>query len=119
MNNLKIAAEGICGVARYSQSSCTLSTFRLLRSVRLASLPPREFLRQLQLTFLACCAVFFIVGTAAAKPGDADKGKEIYDKRCIWCHGAEGDGAGAAKDRLNPPPRDFTSGNYKIKTSSF
>jgi len=67
---------------------------------------------------LALCALFFS-GTAAAKPGDADKGKEIYDKRCTWCHGAEGDGAGAAKDRLNPPPRDFTSGNYKIKTSSF
>jgi len=68
---------------------------------------------------LAFCTALFIAGTAAAKPGDADKGKEIYDKRCTWCHGAEGDGAGAAKDMLNPPPRDFTSGNYKIKTSSF
>ncbi|OGS75671.1 MAG: hypothetical protein A2Z94_07725 [Gallionellales bacterium GWA2_55_18] len=68
---------------------------------------------------MAFCTALFIAGTAAAKPGDADKGKEIYDKRCTWCHGAEGDGAGAAKDMLNPPPRDFTSGNYKIKTSSF
>jgi DMSO reductase family type II enzyme heme b subunit len=69
--------------------------------------------------FLAFCAGLLFAGAAAAKPGDADKGKEIYDKRCIWCHGAEGDGSGAAKDMLNPPPRDFTSGNYKIKTSSF
>ncbi|MDO8813003.1 MAG: ethylbenzene dehydrogenase-related protein [Gallionella sp.] len=72
-----------------------------------------------KLALLAFCTALFIAGQAAAKPGDADKGKEIYDKRCTWCHGAEGDGAGAAKDMLNPPPRDFTSGNYKIKTSSF
>jgi DMSO reductase family type II enzyme heme b subunit len=61
----------------------------------------------------------FGAGTAVAKPGDAGRGKDIYDQRCTWCHGAEGDGAGAAKDMLNPPPRDFTSGNYKVRTSSF
>ncbi len=68
---------------------------------------------------LTFCAALGMAGSAMANPGTAAKGKEIYDKRCTWCHGAEGDGAGAAKDRLNPPPRDFTSGNYKIKTSSF
>ncbi len=68
------------------------------------------------LTFLIAT---FMAGTATAMPGDASKGKEIYDKRCTWCHGPDGDGAGAAQDRLNPPPRDFTYGNYKIKTSSF
>jgi len=72
-----------------------------------------------KIVLLACCAVLFMAGSAIAKPGDAAKGKVIYDKRCTWCHGANGDGAGAAKDRLNPPPRDFTSGNYKIKTTSF
>jgi DMSO reductase family type II enzyme heme b subunit len=60
-----------------------------------------------------------VAGTVSAKPGNVDKGKEIYDKRCTWCHGEEGDGEGAAKDRLNPPPRDFTSGNYKVKASDF
>jgi len=72
-----------------------------------------------KLAFFVSCAALFIAGAATAKPGDADKGKVIYDKRCTWCHGAEGDGAGAAKERLNPPPRDFTSGSYKIRTSSF
>lgn len=72
-----------------------------------------------KLAFLTFCAALLMAGSASAKPGAADKGKEIYDKRCTWCHGAEGAGDGAAKDRLNPPPRDFTSGNYKIKTSSF
>jgi len=69
------------------------------------------------LVVLACA--LFIAGPAAAKPGDVARGKDIYDHRCAVCHGAEGDGAGAAKDLLNPPPRDFSSGNYKIKTSSF
>lgn len=69
--------------------------------------------------FFAFCAALIIAGPAAAKPGDAAKGKEIYAQRCAACHGESGDGAGASKDFLNPPPRDFTSGNYKIKSSSF
>ena len=63
--------------------------------------------------------IIFMTGSATAKPGNWSTGKDIYDKRCTWCHGPDGDGAGAAQDRLNPPPRDFTYGNYKIKTSSF
>ena len=68
---------------------------------------------------LALVVALAALGTAGAKPGTADKGKVIYEKRCTWCHGADGDGAGASKDFLNPPPRDFTSGNYKIKSSGF
>ena len=51
--------------------------------------------------------------------GSAEKGKEIYDKRCMWCHGAEGAGDGPAAQFLNPPPRDFTAGSYKWKTTPF
>ncbi|HUW25109.1 MAG TPA: ethylbenzene dehydrogenase-related protein [Gallionella sp.] len=72
-----------------------------------------------KLALLTFCSALFMAGSAMAKPGNADKGKEIYNKRCTWCHGDEGAGDGAAQNRLNPPPRDFTSGNYKIKTSVF
>ena len=51
--------------------------------------------------------------------GDVANGLKVYNKRCVWCHGVEGDGAGPAQDLINPPPRDFTSGNYKIKTTGF
>lgn len=51
--------------------------------------------------------------------GQAEKGEQIYAKRCLGCHGAEGDGLGPAAERLNPPPRDFTAGTYKIKTSGY
>ena len=54
-----------------------------------------------------------------AKPGDAEKGEAIYAKRCQQCHGEEGDGLGPGAERLNPPPRDFTLGLYKIKSSGF
>ena len=54
-----------------------------------------------------------------AQEGDAERGEVIYVKRCIGCHGEEGDGLGAADERLNPPPRDFSLGLYKFKTTAF
>ncbi|MCP5024187.1 MAG: c-type cytochrome [bacterium] len=61
----------------------------------------------------------WFAGPACAKPGDAENGERIYAQRCVWCHGEEGDGEGAAAERLNPPPRDFTAAQYKIKTTAF
>jgi len=52
-----------------------------------------------------------------AAPGNAENGKKIYEKRCLMCHGEEGDGDGPGAERLNPPPRDFTEAGYKIKTT--
>lgn len=46
-------------------------------------------------------------------------GEEIYLKRCVGCHGIDGDGLGPAEERLNPPPRDFTSGMFKFKSTGF
>ncbi|MDX8410723.1 MAG: ethylbenzene dehydrogenase-related protein [Mariprofundaceae bacterium] len=67
----------------------------------------------------AVLAVCFMAGPAMAASGNADNGESIYNKRCIWCHGADGDGAGAAEEFLNPPPRNFEDGQYKIKTTGF
>ncbi len=55
----------------------------------------------------------------SAAPGDVENGEKIYMKRCVWCHGEEGEGDGPAGDLLVPPPRDFTSGLYKIKSTPF
>jgi DMSO reductase family type II enzyme heme b subunit len=59
-----------------------------------------------------------LAGAAAAQTGDKATGAEVYAKRCAWCHGEKGDGQGPGAARLVPPPRDFTLGLYKIKTSS-
>lgn len=55
----------------------------------------------------------------AMAAGNAEKGKEIYEKRCWWCHGEKGAGDGPAAKFLNPPPRDFTAGVYKWKSTPF
>ncbi|MBE9503935.1 MAG: c-type cytochrome [Proteobacteria bacterium] len=68
---------------------------------------------------LALLISWFMIGTAMAKSGNVDNGTEVYNKRCVWCHGEEGDGMGPGADRMNPPPRDFTSGMYKINTTGF
>ena len=50
---------------------------------------------------------------------DADRaaGKVLYEKYCSQCHGEKGDGAGPAAVHLNPRPRNFTTGKYKIRTT--
>ncbi|MBI5643416.1 MAG: c-type cytochrome [Deltaproteobacteria bacterium] len=62
---------------------------------------------------------FFAPGVAFAVSGDPAAGKEIYAKRCWWCHGKDGAGDGPAAEFLSPPPRDFTLGLYKWKTTPF
>lgn len=36
------------------------------------------------------------------------RGREIFQERCIGCHGTRGDGEGVALEFLNPPPAGFT-----------
>lgn len=38
-------------------------------------------------------------------------GKALFDAQCVSCHGASGKGDGPAAGALNPPPRNFTSGD--------
>jgi mono/diheme cytochrome c family protein len=45
-------------------------------------------------------------------------GKALYDKYCSQCHGETGDGEGPAAPFLRPKPRDFTTGKYKIRTTT-
>ena len=68
---------------------------------------------------MALTAALLLVYPATAGPGDPDKGEAIYAVRCVGCHGEEGDGLGPAAERLNPPPRDFTMGLYKFRTTGF
>ncbi|HEY7139551.1 MAG TPA: c-type cytochrome [Methylomirabilota bacterium] len=53
---------------------------------------------------------------AAAQSGDVALGKQVYEKRCVGCHGADGKGDGPAAELLVPRPRDFTAGKYKIRS---
>jgi DMSO reductase family type II enzyme heme b subunit len=55
---------------------------------------------------------------ALAQAGDAGHGKVVYERKCALCHGVKGDGKGPAAELLDPKPRDFTSGVYKVRTSA-
>ena len=55
-------------------------------------------------------------GSAATQAQEADgkKGEQIYGQFCWTCHGKSGDGQGPIGKTLNPPPRDFTKGEFKF-----
>jgi mono/diheme cytochrome c family protein len=68
-------------------------------------------------TALAACALGLGITSAASAAGDANAGKELYLRNCEQCHGEKGDGNGVAAPHLQPRPRDFTSGKFKIRTT--
>jgi DMSO reductase family type II enzyme heme b subunit len=73
----------------------------------------------LQRWILVASIIGFIPGIAYSADGDVTSGETIYLKRCVGCHGVDGDGLGAGNERLVPPPRDFTSGMFKFMSTAF
>jgi len=47
----------------------------------------------------------------------ATRGRAVYARRCIGCHGETGLGDGAVADLLDPRPRNFQAGNFKFRTT--
>jgi len=47
------------------------------------------------------------------------RGKEIYFKKCAFCHGKKGKGDGPAAEYTLPQPRNLTKGHLKIRSTSF
>src|SRR5207248_3098191 len=44
-------------------------------------------------------------------------GREVYQARCVGCHGQDGDGNGLAATFLSPRPRNFMLGVFKFRTT--
>ena len=53
------------------------------------------------------------VGTEAER----ESGRALYLRNCAQCHGDDGDGAGYATPHLSPRPREFTLGNFKVRST--
>ena len=43
--------------------------------------------------------------------------RRSYDRHCAACHGLKGDGNGPASVWLYPRPRNFSAGQFKIKST--
>ncbi|MBW2272731.1 MAG: cytochrome c [Deltaproteobacteria bacterium] len=71
----------------------------------------RNLVRILSLAAL----VAFILPSAAL--AEAAAGKAPYDTNCVSCHGPTGKGDGPVGAVLNPPPRDFSKGDFKFDTN--
>lgn len=71
------------------------------------------FIRRLLLTFLV-----FLPSLLSAQEGDVlSQGRFFYEKHCAVCHGGNGNGQGKAATLFQMKPRDFTKGQYKIKST--
>lgn len=45
------------------------------------------------------------------------QGEQVYERRCVGCHGAKGDGKGPSAVFLETKPRDFTMGVFKFHST--
>jgi mono/diheme cytochrome c family protein len=54
---------------------------------------------------------------AVQAAADIKLGGKIYIENCAACHGQKGDGKGPEANRLKTKPRDFTTGNYKFRST--
>ncbi|MBF0318813.1 MAG: c-type cytochrome [Nitrospirae bacterium] len=76
--------------------------------------------------FVAVCVVLMavVVGESYGA-SEADVGKKVFERRCAFCHGLNGDGNGSAefvskKDKgkiWKLYPRDFTQGVYRFRST--
>ena len=64
----------------------------------------------------ALATLTLALAPATALAGDAEKGKVAYAANCLSCHGDTGKGDGPVGKVLQPPPRDFSVGDFKFDT---
>ena len=54
---------------------------------------------------------------AADQAGDVHQGKLVYERYCLSCHGAAGNGAGEFAEWISPKPRDYRQGTFKWRST--
>lgn len=57
------------------------------------------------------------VGKSSRKADQISRGQLTYEKNCAVCHGVSGDGRGEAAYLLQPKPRNFRAGKFRLVTS--
>ena len=79
---------------------------------------------KIKITVAAVILVCVSVGVCAAQDshignlaGNAGRGKALYVRYCVFCHGPNGDGQGESAPYINPKPRDFTKAVFKCRST--
>ena len=65
---------------------------------------------------LAIAALAALLAPGASFAADAAAGKTAFVTNCASCHGETGKGDGPVGAALQPPPRDFSKGEFKFDT---
>ena len=66
-------------------------------------------------TAISTVTILAVLGLATSvQAGDAAAGKTAFEANCASCHGTTGKGDGPVGAALNPPPRDFSIGEFKF-----
>jgi mono/diheme cytochrome c family protein len=66
----------------------------------------------------ALVTLLLVAGNARAQEvANATRGKVVYERYCILCHGEKGDGKGHYSEDTTPVPRDFRQGTFKWRST--
>jgi cytochrome c oxidase cbb3-type subunit 2 len=68
---------------------------------------------------VVCALALGAAPLAAQAQGNAARGRQVYERYCVQCHGARGDGAGEVARWSQPKPRDFRQGAYKFSSTRY
>lgn len=77
-------------------------------------------MKRLSIATLAFVALALAVPAGAQGPGsggDPVKGKVVYERYCVSCHGELGNGAGEVAEWITPKPRDYRQGTFKWRST--
>jgi mono/diheme cytochrome c family protein len=85
-------------------------------------IPVQRKLRLIKRIALSTLMVWNIAGYAQESHigklvGHASRGRALYQRYCVYCHGPLGDGRGESAPYLNPKPRDFTKAAFKCRST--
>ena len=64
-------------------------------------------------------ALMLNASTLSGQGAEAARGRQVYERYCVQCHGTRADGAGEVARWSQPKPRDFRQGIFKFSSTPY